>query len=486
MSPHPRSVSRLFDWAYHKLFPRRTSNQPDPEPVITDEFDISDITDGFYLYSLQETQRVASRNQRSTLSTDGSYVTARMDQLLDQLHFPTTLYTVGSIDWELAKTSRAMELDADGLSEIQFNSIIDVYTKVYAIAKLMSVTLLSYGVEMDHSPHGLLANIEHAESIVTTLSANALIECTEKLYYALYARVVIEMANVELCSSFQTDIRSLAKREPYILPHPVQAYKILLIFKEALDSQKVCSGFDKRIMRQYQEDFVTRTAPKCIEAAQVTDDFLGYRRHIMGVLTDSSSLFRVKWAGLSEMYKMPPGNVLMVLSEKYLPFRPKLDIQYDILPRDLPFIDVTAVDSDKWEQRRIRCNRDATLAKLESRGVGEVRQEKYADCLMDYLKEKKCVCASTCECTYYCTYDCERFCPCSEYVMRIMLAEKRKYPGKHSFAIRCINLANALFEKLATMRTDIPDSELNKEGERAIQLLEREVRIQRDAMAMTY
>lgn len=337
---------------------------------------------------------------------------------------------------------------------------------------------------MDDSPHGLLTHLEHAESIVTTLSANVLVECTEKLYYALYARIVIEMANVELCSSFQTDLRSLAKREPYILPHPIQAYKILLIFKEALDSQVVCTGFDKRIMRPYQEDFVARTTPKCMEMAQVTDDFLGYRRHVMGVVADSTSLFRVKWAGLSEMYKLPPGNVLMVLSEKYLSFRPKLNIQYDISPKDLPFIDVTAVGSDEWELRRIRCNRDATLAKLESRGVGEVRQEKYDDCLMDYLKEKKCVCASSCECTYQCTYDCERFCPCSEYVMRIMLAEKRKYPGKHSFPLRCISLAAALFEKLATMRTDIPDSELNKEGERAIQLLEREVHIQRAAAAM--
>lgn len=175
MRSHPRSVSRLFEWAYHRLFQRRTSNQSDPEPVITDEFDITDITDGFYLYSLQETQRVASQNQRSTQSTDGSFVTAvsvpcllilymflpnhdsfrqeltemkRMDRVLDQLHFPTTPYTVGSIDWELAKTSRAMELDADGLSATQFNSIIDVFAQVYAIAKLMSVTLLNYGVEV--------------------------------------------------------------------------------------------------------------------------------------------------------------------------------------------------------------------------------------------------------------------------------------------------------------------------------------------------
>lgn len=67
---------------------------------------------------------------------------------MDQLHFPTTLFTVGSLDWALAKSSRAMELDADALAPELFNSVIDVYAKVYAIAKMVAVALLNYGVEV--------------------------------------------------------------------------------------------------------------------------------------------------------------------------------------------------------------------------------------------------------------------------------------------------------------------------------------------------
>lgn len=328
----------------------------------------------------------------------------------------------------------------------------------------------------------ILFNLRRAEGVVPCGTAVSFILSLEDLYYALYARIVMEMANVELCSTFNIDVRRLnIVKDTFVLPHPEQLYRLLVRFKTVLDSPEVCSVLDMRAVKERQAEIIRRAAQKVTDIASSSNDVLGYRQFILSIVSDKDSAFRQKWAALSHIYQMPSDEVLMVWSEKYLTIMPKPMAQWDIPSSDLPFINPKNVDPDAWERDIITAHRAATLAKLEGKSVGEVRRrdDHCSQRLISFVKEKKCICLSSCTCSSTCTNDAERLCPCSEAMIRLLLSQNRKRPGDKPFWLRCASLARAIFEGFSATRVDVADAEMTTEVECAIQLFEHEIEIER-------
>lgn len=61
---------------------------------------------------------------------------------------PTVPYAVGSKDWASIALSGKADGDTIELSEANFKSLLSVFSRVYAIAKIVCIILLNYGVEV--------------------------------------------------------------------------------------------------------------------------------------------------------------------------------------------------------------------------------------------------------------------------------------------------------------------------------------------------
>ncbi|KAI9043797.1 uncharacterized protein KD926_002687 [Aspergillus affinis] len=168
------------------------------------------------------------------------------------------------------------------------------------------------------------------------------------------------------------------------------------------------------------------------------DDLPGYRRDIMSVASDSSSPFRQKWTNGTLLYDMPPEEVLTVLSEKYLALTPKV-IFLDKLPKsELPFVNSELADPEVWERELIKDHRQATLAKLEGKSVGDVRREDDR-APVERIRQGK------------------------QIQMRVLLVKRRKGVSSRNFCLR----------------RDVEDQEIAKEFDRALLLLVEEIQKQR-------
>ncbi|KAK2773722.1 hypothetical protein FQN53_003992 [Emmonsiellopsis sp. PD_33] len=231
--------------------------------------------------------------------------------------------------------------------------VVAVYSKIYGIAKFIFAILLAYGVELDSSPTGIKFHISRVESQMDQESTTELLSTVEDLYYALYARLNIEIANVQLCESFQLDIRKMALRKSSLtaaaaaaaavatgedthhLPAPALINMIFQACKRILRSEDICGFLDREIIHQHQAAYVQRAVEAYaaarpqrpgeveVEVDDVDVDLLGYRRHIERLVADPNSEFRAQWSGLNPIYKYAPGMVLATLSEKYLALQPK-------------------------------------------------------------------------------------------------------------------------------------------------------------------
>lgn len=340
--------------------------------------------------------------------------------------------------------------------------------------------------QVDNTPAGLKFHIERAEIEVTSNSLLTLIKTIEGLYYVLYARLTIEIANVHLCSSFDLDIRRMSGKDSLLLPEPSHLYAILRAFKDFLRSPDICSVLDREIIKQHQEDFVHRAVEKTTQMGHAPDDLVGYRRHILKLVSDPNSPFCRRWRGLYPIYQMAPGEILAILSEKYLSVEPRqMNLNSEAGTRELPFIDPERVDPDLWEREIIQDNRQATWAKLEGKSVGEMRREDKRRPLVDYVRERKCICFSFCSCANECTNKVERPCPCAERMMRILLAEQD--PGSYglTFPEHCNELAEVAFEGLAAIHRGAEnlDDAVAIEVKFSLDLFEKEVAHHRDAAA---
>ena len=328
---------------------------------------------------------------------------------------------------------------------------------------------------------GFVFHIKRAEEAVKSQSLVELKEIVENLYYAVYARLVAEMANVELCSSFTMAGRRVSAKDSIALPEPAHMYKIFLSCKELLDSSSVRADLNKHTVQVCQEGFICRVMNKMAQVGFSWDDVLDYRRHIMNEVANENSPFCKKWKRLYVVYRMPPAEILASLSEKYLAFMPKSPIDGEIPVSELPFINPDTVRPDVWEGEITLDHRQATLAKLEGKSIGDVRRENERPRLLDFAKQRKCVCSSCCTCAPDCTLDVERPCPCAPRMLRIVLASCRRGRGPQALGERCSGLAKAIFDGLAVITRDVTDLEMVGELAGLLQLLDEEVHKERNA-----
>ncbi|PYH99976.1 hypothetical protein BO71DRAFT_341965 [Aspergillus ellipticus CBS 707.79] len=465
MTPSHRSASQLWAVARRRLFTRRGSYGDHEYHHQTYDPDIpsplSEHADGFYMYSQEilekdgEAYRALAEDMgiRSSDSTGVSYISAPMVPV----GRPSIPYTIGAPDWNLF-TGFVHDLDRAGDINITDwrNSVLSIYVRVYTIAKVMIMTFLYYGVEIDDIPDGILAYVRRAEQLVTSEKIADLVENVEDMYHALYARLIMELANVELCSCFSFGVPRVSSYNNFILPEPRHLLNIFLVCKEILDNPTICGAPNTNLIRHYQENFIRRSVDKLIGVGFHLDDLIGYRRHALGIVKDHDSSFRQKWDGPGLMYQMPPPEILTVQSEKYMAFTPRDPVVNMVPEQNLPLVEWHHVDPRFWAHEKVLDHREAARAHLEGITLGQLRQtDSDRRQLMDYMRERKCTCGFTCSCGIICTQEPERPCPCAEWRLTIMLAQCRSGPGCLSFRDRCTVLSRAVLQGVASLRDDV-------------------------------
>ncbi|OJD17499.1 hypothetical protein AJ78_02420 [Emergomyces pasteurianus Ep9510] len=350
--------------------------------------------------------------------------------------------------------------------------IIAVSSKVYGLAKFVLIILIAYGVELDNTPSGIKFHIERVEDQMIQDYTSQLLQTIEDLFYALYARLNIEISTAQLSESFQLDVHgktALTRQSSYLaasaavqyLPVPDHINTIFQACKRLLASEDICGILDQEIICMHQATYVYVANNKNRGHCH-PDDVLRYRRHVEMVVLDSNSPFAMQWVGLNPIYKHAPGLVLAMLSEKYLGFQHPVDRNKDgnssnnknsyeyaaaevktPLAASAPFpttittamaimrrknsvtsSGTTSSSSSSSsatlsthrllpERRRTEANREAAYAMLNSISVGEHRRIEGKRALRQYVRDQLCICFGYCSCARKCTLKSARACPCS-------------------------------------------------------------------------
>ncbi|KAL3481136.1 hypothetical protein BJX99DRAFT_243788 [Aspergillus californicus] len=462
-----RSASHLWDLALRKLFPKRASSSRETHSQSSwggiESSKMDDHKDGFYKYSeemLEEERREAIR-MRSSDSTAESFESA----LMGPADRPTLPYTVSAPEWNIFSSyvRYLEEFESHALYD-WLGSVLLVWSRVYTVSKVVIMAFMHYGVELEDLPDGILAHTRRAEQLVLCSSLAELVDNAENLYYALYSRLMMEIAAADLCATFSPVMRHPDRnKDDFHLPEPYQLCRVYLACKKVLDHPAVCVNLNKSLLKQHQDEYIYRAVEKVNHSGFILDDIIGYRPYAMSIASDETSDFHRKWTKASGVYQMPPEHILTLQSEKYLAYVPKAMVQQEVPALNLPFIDPRTVHPELWQREIILDNRQATLAKLEGKCVGDIRRQDDRRRLIDFVRERKCICRSICGCAWDCTLDVERPCPCSERMLSLMIAKRRKSVGPLPFGPRCATIAKAIFQGVASMRADTDEMELSAE-----------------------
>ncbi|KAJ5924370.1 hypothetical protein N7466_008557 [Penicillium verhagenii] len=379
---------------------------------------------------------------------------------------------------------KVMRLALNDMTEEQiashFPRVLKIFCRIYAVAKLMQVAFLGYGIELDSSETGLLYWIHQAETNVRADSLFELLPIVEHLFYALYARVQFEMSCVELCWLFRFAARPGNRR--FYMPVPHHMYRLFHFFREILSDPEICGGHDNGIICHFMERYVSLVIEKeNSKGPFVADDILGYRQFAYSLTRNQGSKYCRKWDSLIPIFPDFPAEILVVLSEKYLTVTPKRVPEVDIRSECLPFANLELMDPVKREREIILDNHLATVAKLEGKCIGDCRREDQDCNLLHKIKQFKCICRSRCSCARLCTHNVENPCPCAERQLRMQLAINRNGTGRYDFATRVSTIAMAGFQGLAVMRTNVHDDLVVAEIAGILGVIKTEIQKQRAA-----
>lgn len=317
-----------------------------------------------------------------------------------------------------------------------------------------------------------------------------MIEIVENLFYTLYSTIELELACIELCSLFKISGRLTTTHEKFYLPEPKHLYRIFLSFKDVLDSPLICENSRSTVVQdlvlQYQESHIRGLMLKGSVRGFNKDDLLGYRRYAQNIVSERTSVYSQKWNQLIRFFDAIPSEVIAVMSEKYFILAPKEVPEEDITAAELGFVDPKVANPITGERDIILDHRMASLAALEGRSVGEVRRDDPKVRLMSIVKYHKCICTSSCFCAEKCTKDVERWCPCAERHLRLMMARRRKGTGRFNFATRVNNIARFCFQGLAGLRWDVSDHLLVAELGAIFDMFDVEVMKERSGVALNW
>ncbi|KAJ5989565.1 hypothetical protein N7481_004775 [Penicillium waksmanii] len=393
-------------------------------------------------------------------------------------------YKVSSDDWvvsseALATSGMASEvMGMDDLNTLQIEAhmkgALKVFVNIYTLAKISHVAFLAYGAEIGDSKTGLLHWIKRAEAGIRTGSLSNLIEIVENLFYALYARVVLEMAAIELCMQFKMEPRPRPECGKFYLPEPDHMYRIFLAIKDVLDSPTICERLYEFVVNAYQDSHLCSLVDQNVGTKFNLDDPTGYRRYVLGILNERNSQFNQKWGTLLPYSRNFPAELAIAISEKYCTVEPKVQLESDVPTDKLPFVDLKIAHFSMWAKDHTEDCRLASLGSLEGKMLGEMRRDDGKP-LLPLVQQHKCVCIPLCRCAGECTACPERHCPCSERQLRMMLARNRKGLSEIDFTTRANTLARASFERLAILKRNIRDGQLMSQLVEVVEGFELEI-----------
>ncbi|KAJ5644572.1 hypothetical protein N7507_010583 [Penicillium longicatenatum] len=471
-------------WSFSFLKPRHKSDSDHPKTPQASRSDHKSVSpdvwvdatedqrDGFYRYSELHEESLegplAEMKQNDMLDENSEY-------FLDSSFKPHSRpYRVSSGEWVTAVTSSSPSpsptygasrvtsqvLSLDDLTNIEiathFAVVLKIFSQIYAIAKLAQIAFMGYGIELDNSETGLKYWIDRAEANIGTVSLGELITIVEHLFYVVYARIKLEMAGIELCALYKMESRpAMTKDRPFYMPEPNHLYRIFLLFKDILDSPRICEERDNNLISRFMENYVRLLICKDARLGPfVIDDILGYRRYAYSIVNNRHSTYCKKWDSLISIFPDFPPETMTVLSERYFTMTPKQVPDCDIPVNELPFTNLELIDPVLREREIILDHRIGTLAKLEGKCIGDCRRENDKIRLLHEVKHSKCICKSACFCARKCTYDVERRCPCAERQLRMQLAIHRKRTGDFEFVTRVNTVILAGFQGLAALKED--------------------------------
>ncbi|KAJ5887765.1 hypothetical protein N7495_007806 [Penicillium taxi] len=428
-----------------------------------------DQRDGFYRYSesiVEESKPSGASPCGSQEENFGVFDSLIIQKMAKKHH--SRPYTVSSNDWVKIRSSpipaspthvRTMEdLNQENL-QLHFSVVMRIFSRVYAIAKILHVIFLAYGIELDNNENGFMYWIKRSERGIRTDSLRVLIESVENLFYTIYARLQLEMAAVELCDQLPVrEKRPSIDPRKFQLPGPVHLYRIYCTFKNILDHRSICEAPKDDIIALYQEDYIKRQISQNEDRTLFVSDTKEYRNVVLRVLIDKTSVFREKWDGLIPIFPSIPPKIMIFHSENYLTAFPKVTPEPDLHAVELPFLDLKTLDPIAWEKELILDNRQAALAILEGRVIGELRREDANYPAVFPVKYYKCICRSCCICAVRCTLAVEKPCPCARRQLRIEMAKLRRGPGRFDFVTRVTTLALSFWQGLVFMKRNV-DSE---------------------------
>ncbi|OJJ47932.1 hypothetical protein ASPZODRAFT_64399 [Penicilliopsis zonata CBS 506.65] len=357
-----------------------------------------------------------------------------------------------------------------------FTSALEVFSKVYAVGKIILIIFQNYGIKFDdESLWDLPFHLRSTENVVTSDLLNELSEVIEPLFYCVYARIVQEVAKAELCSFFPWKPTRTPNNRTFVLPEPAHLYRVLLSLKEILDSDDVSHIIDIQQLGEYQEALIGFGEAELEEFGYASDDLLGFRSFIQLKLHDEKDEWVVKWKGLVPIYKLPSPEALVTGSERFLCQTPRNINKTDISDRSLPWVNLKTMPKATYENENKLDHRLATLAKLEGKVVGALRREEGRRKVMDFARERKCTCTAVCKCARHCTNDVELPCPCAERSMRIAFTRRSRERGRQDFTERCDNMCKLIFEGFAYLRRNLADKELDLQVAQALTMINVEI-----------
>lgn len=299
-----------------------------------------------------------------------------------------------------------------------------------------------------------------------------LIDTVENLYYALYARITIELASIELCGSYRIDTSALRIELPFLMPEADHLYRIVLAFKEVLDSPEICAILRKDVITYFQQGYINQVTKKRSQDEFPFFDPLGYRPFAMRTVSYRHGSYCEKWRRLIPFFNSIPAETMATMSEKYLTMTPVTIPPNDIPSENLPWIYPEQVGMAVWDTEIVKDYRLSDIAKKMGTTIGEERKKESIPSLYHLVRQKKCICNSICGCSLECTLEVQRACPCAERHVRIMatkrgLAYRRNGP---SFAATASTTARMFFDGLAELKRDVKAADIANELNHAFEL----------------
>ncbi|CAI7641984.1 unnamed protein product [Penicillium palitans] len=391
------------------------------------------------------------------------------------------LYTVSSDDWVMvpsmpsptSPTKVVAPENMDPVEEsIHLGVIVRIFGKLYTVSKMMETIILYYGAKPDNSETGLLHWIKRSEQSVRTQKMAVLIDTVENLYYALYACITIELANIELCGSFRIDTSALRIELPFLMPEADHLYRIVIAFKDVLDSPEICAIRRKDVIDHFQQGYIKQVVAKKSNPDDHPFDALGYRPFAKRTVSYRHGSYCQKWKGLIPCFDSIPAETMAAMSEKYFTMYPVTIPHVDIPVEELPWIYPEDIGMAVWDTHIVADKRLSKRAQELGTSVGEERKKSSAPGLYHLIRQQKCICASICSCSLECTLEVQRPCPCAERLVRIMstkrgLAYRKNGP---TFAATASTTARMFFDGLAQLNRDVKAIDIANELGNAFEL----------------